>query len=98
MENKTNTRNLRQNLSFYLDKAKEETVAINRGQDRFVLMSEDEFLKLKEEISNLQKGLISSLQIQNGEGENLNLDEKQDSLLNEYIETYEQAKKNSKAG
>jgi PHD/YefM family antitoxin component YafN of YafNO toxin-antitoxin module len=89
---------LRQNLSFFLDKAKQEPVAINRGQDRYVLMSEGELLKLKEEIFNLQKSLISSLQIQNGEGEKLDLDDKQDSLLNEYIEIYEKAKKNSKAG
>lgn len=68
MDKNTNSRNFRENLSHFFDVASSEPVAINRGQDRFVLLSEAEFLKLKEEIMVLQKSLISSLQIQNGEG------------------------------
>ena len=68
METNTNSRNFRENLSYFFDKAASEAVAINRGQDRYVLLSESEFLKMREELMVLQRSLISSLQIQNGEG------------------------------
>ena len=96
MENVTNSRSFRENLSFFFDKAADEPVAINRKNDRFVLMSEGDFLKMQQEISNLQKSLISSLQIQSSDDnleEDLDLEEDSDSLIDEYVEKY-QAKKN----
>jgi PHD/YefM family antitoxin component YafN of YafNO toxin-antitoxin module len=101
MEVKTNSRNFRENLSNFFDKAVEEPIAINRGTERFVLMSESEFLKLQQEIFNLQRSLISSLQIQNGDGgieEDLDLNENNDPLLEEYIAKFQHAKKQSKVG
>ena len=101
METKTNSRNLRENLKFFFDKALEEPVAINRAQDRYVLLSESEFLKMKQEIFNLQKSLISSLQIQNGDGgmeEDLDSEEEKDPLLEEYLAKYNYEKKQNKAG
>ncbi len=99
MQTKTNSRNLRENLSFFFNKALEEPVAINRGQDRYVLLSEDEFLKMQQEIFNLQRSLISSLQIQNGDGGiEDEIDEDNDPLLDEYIAKYQQAKNQKRAG
>lgn len=100
MENITNTRNFRENLSLFFDKANEEPVAINRKSDRFVLLSESEFLKMKEEISNLQKSLISSLQIQSSseELEEIDLEDESDALVDEYIEKYQSQKSQKKVG
>jgi hypothetical protein len=68
VETNTNSRNFRENLSYFFDKAASEAVAINRGQDRYILLSESDYLKMREEVMVLQRSLISSLQIQNGEG------------------------------
>lgn len=62
MSEATTTRNFRENLKHFFDLAKESPIAINRGPERYVLMSETEFVKMKEEVMNLQKSLISTLQ------------------------------------
>lgn len=61
MSEATTTRNFRQNLKQFFDLAQSEPVAINRGNERFVLLHESEFNKMKEEIMNLQKSLIATL-------------------------------------
>lgn len=99
METATNSRNLRENLSYFFDKASDEPVAINRGQDRYILVSESEFLKMKEEVMVLQKSLISSLQIQNGEGSEIDDIEAEDSeLIAEVSKEKQSSKKKSKVG
>lgn len=100
MENITNSRNFRENLSFFFDKASSEPIAINRKNERFVLLSESEFLKMKEEISNLQKSLISSLQIQSSteDLEEIDLEDESDALIDEYIEKYRSQKSHKKVG
>ena len=62
MAESTTTRNFRENLKQFFDLARETPIAINRGAERYVLMSETEFVKMKEEVMNLQKSLISTLQ------------------------------------
>lgn len=99
MAEATTTRNFRENLKHFFDLAIENPVAINRATERYVLMSENEFVKMKEEIMNLQKSLISSLQIQNGEGaleENLDIDDDNDPLLQEYVAKFQNAKNTKK--
>jgi hypothetical protein len=99
MAEATTTRNFRENLKHFCDLAIENPVAINRATERYVLMSENEFVKMKEEIMNLQKSLISSLQIQNGEGaleENLDIDDDNDPLLQEYVAKFQNAKNTKK--
>jgi PHD/YefM family antitoxin component YafN of YafNO toxin-antitoxin module len=69
MSDATTTRNFRENLKHFFDLAKENPIAINRGAERYVLMSEGEFVKMKEEVMNLQKSLISTLQtLHEGDG------------------------------
>lgn len=68
MSEATTTRNFRENLKHFFDLAHENPIAINRGAERYVLMSENEFVKLKEEVMNLQKSLISTLQMLNEGG------------------------------
>jgi PHD/YefM family antitoxin component YafN of YafNO toxin-antitoxin module len=57
----TNSKEFREKLSQFFDTAIEKPVAINRGKDRFVLMSENEYLGLKDELVSLQRNLISLL-------------------------------------
>lgn len=98
MSEATTTRNFRENLKHFFDLAKKSPIAINRGPERYVLMSETEFVKMKEEVMNLQKSLISSLQHLAGESRpeiQIDEDEDNDPLLKEYIAKYEHLK-NSK--
>ena len=87
MEESTNSRNFRENLKVYFDKAKGAPLAINRANDRFVLMSESEYVRLKEELMNLQKSLISALQtISDGPGVQYNnIDDHHEGLLEEFM-------------
>ena len=99
MTRATTARNFRENLKHFFDLANENPIAINRGAERYVLLSENEFVKMKEEVMNLQKGLISALQIQNREGsleENVDMDEESDPLLKEYVAKFQHGKKNKK--
>jgi PHD/YefM family antitoxin component YafN of YafNO toxin-antitoxin module len=89
------TRNFRENLKHFFDLARKKPIAINRGTERYVLMSENEFVKMKEEVMNLQKSLISTLQHLNGETApeiDLDADEENDQLLQDYVEKYEHLK------
>ncbi len=62
MSEVTTTRNFRQNLKQFFDLAKSEPIAINRGTDRFVLLHENEFNKLKDQVMYLQKSLIAVME------------------------------------
>ncbi len=62
MSETTTTRNFRQNLKQFFDLAKVEPIAINRGSERFILLHESEFNKMKDEIMYLQKSLIATLE------------------------------------
>jgi PHD/YefM family antitoxin component YafN of YafNO toxin-antitoxin module len=89
------TRNFRENLKHFFDLARKNPIAVNRGTERYVLMSENEFMKMKEEVMNLQKSLISTLQHLNGETApeiDLDADEENDQLLQEYVAKYEHLK------
>jgi len=68
MSEPTTTRNFRENLKHFFDLAGKNPIAINRGSERYILMSENEFVKMKEEVFNLQKSLISTLQMLNEGG------------------------------
>jgi PHD/YefM family antitoxin component YafN of YafNO toxin-antitoxin module len=57
----TNSKDFREKLSSYFDIAKEKPVAVTRGKDRFVLMSESEYLDLQDEVLALQRNLLSLL-------------------------------------
>jgi len=59
MSEVTTTRNFRQNLKYFFDLAKDEPIAINRGIDRYVLLHENEFNKLKDQVMYLQKSLLA---------------------------------------
>jgi len=61
MSEATTTRNFRQNLKQFFDLAQSEPIAINRGNERFVLLHESEFNKMKDEIMHLQKSLVATL-------------------------------------
>ncbi|HAZ14218.1 MAG: hypothetical protein A2X86_22420 [Bdellovibrionales bacterium GWA2_49_15] len=102
MAESTTTRSFRENLKHFFDLAKENPIAINRGAERFVLLSENEFVKMKEEVMNLQKSLISTLQHlsgQSGPEVELDVEEEHDQLLQEYITKYEHLKgKKTKVG
>jgi|GEM_PF-2982845 len=83
------TRNFRENLKHFFDLARKNPIAINRGTERYILMSENEFAKMKEEVMNLQKSLISMLGMLNGDkgaeysDTNHHYDELLEQLLNE---------------
>jgi len=62
----TNARTFRTHLSEYLDLALKKPVAISRGTDRFVLLNEEEFLKLKDEVTSLQRNLLAMLEVREG--------------------------------
>ena len=67
MENSTNSRNFRTKLSEFFDKALKGPISIARGNDRFILVEESEYLNLKDEVLSLQKNLISMLQVHEGD-------------------------------
>lgn len=102
MSETPSTRSFRENLKHFFDLARKNPIAINRGTERYVLMSENEFVKMKEEVMNLQKSLISTLQHLNGDIASeidLDTDEENDQLLQEYVAKYEQLRgKKSKVG
>lgn len=57
-----NTKELRDNLKSFLDKVNEEgTVRINRNAETFIIMKSDEYIKMKEQIIELQNSVISLL-------------------------------------
>lgn len=62
----TNSRTFRTKLSEFFDMAVKKPVAIARGTDRFVLMNEEEYLNLKDEVLSLQRNLLASLEVREG--------------------------------
>lgn len=57
-----NTKELRDNLKAFLDKVSEQgTVRINRNAETFIIMKSDEYIKMKEQIIDLQESVISLL-------------------------------------
>lgn len=77
----TNSRTFRTKLSEFFDKAMKKPVSIARGSDRFVLMSEEEYLNLKDEVLSLQRNLISMLEVRGGKSENFNSKEQLSEML-----------------
>lgn len=75
----------RNNLEKYFDMARNEPVAINKNDESYILLHESEYLKMMEEISNLQKGLISALQVQNGQYTVINPSEEGEQFLDDYL-------------
>jgi PHD/YefM family antitoxin component YafN of YafNO toxin-antitoxin module len=73
----TNSRTFRTKLSEFFDVAVKKPVAIARGGDRFVLMNENEYLNLKDEVLLLQRNLISMLEVRSGKSETFTDSEKQ---------------------
>ncbi len=67
----TNSRTFRTKLSEFFDLAIKKPVSIARGNDRFVLMNEEEYTKLKEEVLSLQRNLISMLEVRSGQSETI---------------------------
>jgi PHD/YefM family antitoxin component YafN of YafNO toxin-antitoxin module len=62
----TNSRTFRTKLSEFFDMAVKKPVAIARGTDRFVLMNEEEYLNLKDEVLSLQRNLLAALEVREG--------------------------------
>lgn len=58
----TNSKDFREKLSNFFDIALKKTVSISRGKDRFVLMNENEYLDLRDEVLSLQRNLIALLE------------------------------------
>ena len=87
MTNVTTTRNFRENLKHYFDLARENPIAVNRGSERYVLLSEKEFVKMKEEVMNLQKSLISTMRTlhDGGEVECTDVDEHHKQILSDVL-------------
>ena len=87
MNETPSTRNFRENLKHFFDLARKNPIAVNRGTERYVLMSENEFVKMKEEVMNLHKSLISTLQTlhEGGATEYTDVESHHDDLLNEIL-------------
>lgn len=84
MTENTNSRNFRTKLSEFFDKARKSPIAITRGNDRYILVNEEEYLSLKDEVMSLQKNLISMMQVNEGNSKSFNnAEESFDSLFDE---------------
>ena len=81
MSESTNSRNFRTKLSEFFDKAVDAPVAVTRGTERFVLMNEEEYLSLKDEVMSLQRNLLSVLDVRSGNSESFENPEKHLSTL-----------------
>ena len=62
----TNYRTFRTKLSEFFDMAVKKPVAIARGTDRFILMNEEEYLNLKDQVLSLQRNLLAALEVREG--------------------------------
>lgn len=57
-----NTKELRDNLKAFLDRVSEVgTLRINRNAESFIVMKSDEYMKMKDQIIELQSSVISLL-------------------------------------
>lgn len=72
MTKDTNPENLRTKLSEFFDKALQNPVSIARGDDRFILMNEEEYFDLKDEVLSLRRNLFSMLQVADGKAKSFN--------------------------
>ncbi len=81
MSESTNSRNFRTKLSEFFDKAVDAPVAVTRGTERFILMNEEEYLSLKDEVMSLQRNLLSVLDVRSGNSESFEDPEKHLSTL-----------------
>ncbi len=59
----TNSRTFRTKLSEFFNAAIKKPVSIIRGGDRFILLNEEEYLNLKDEVASLQRSLLAMLEI-----------------------------------
>ena len=71
----TNSRTFRTKLSEFFDIAIKKPVAIARGTERFVLMNEEEYFNLKDEVLSLQRNIISMLEVRGGKSETFSSEE-----------------------
>ena len=90
----TNSRTFTTKLSDFFDIVAKKHVAIARGSDRFVLMNENEYLNLKDEVLSLQRNLISMLEVRSGKSETFTNSEEHFSEIFDYISA--RVKKNIK--
>jgi hypothetical protein len=72
--------NMKLDQSF--DTALKTPVSISRGSDRFILMSENEYLNLKDALLSLQRNLKSMLDIRSGECATASTPEEIEELIN----------------
>ena len=61
MSDSTTVAKFREKLATWLDAAKKETIYINRGEERFALMSEESLRDLNQKVTDLQASLIAAL-------------------------------------
>jgi PHD/YefM family antitoxin component YafN of YafNO toxin-antitoxin module len=57
----TTVRDFREKLSSWFNKAKNGTVFISRKEERFVMISEEEYFEMKDKIDSLKTSLILAL-------------------------------------
>lgn len=57
----TTVRDFREKLSSWFNKAKNGPVFISRKEERFVMISEEEYFEMKDKIDSLKTSLISAL-------------------------------------
>lgn len=72
MTKNTDSKNLRTRLGESFDEALRKPVSVTRGSDRFILMNEEEYLNLKDEVLSLRKNLFSVLQVVDGKAQSFN--------------------------
>lgn len=59
--NTTTVREFRERLSSWFEKSKTGPVFISRKDERFVMLSEEDYYELKDKIDTLQSALISEM-------------------------------------
>ena len=92
-----NSDSFRTKLSEFFDKALRKPVSIARGNDRFILMNEEEYLDLKDEVLSLQKNLLSMLQVADGKAKSFNsTEEGMNALFDELSEERHSTEKDNK--
>lgn len=68
----TNPKKLRAEMKDYLDAAVSEPIRINRRDgSSFILLSENTFTEMQQELQSLQRRLLSMTQVVNGEAKPL---------------------------
>jgi hypothetical protein len=62
----TNSRTFRTKLSEFFDMAVNKPVGIARGTDRFLLINEESYISLKDEVLSLQRNLLAAIEAREG--------------------------------